>query len=103
MEEAAARKERLEALRQAAKLSESDATEGDKPVLKFRNYLPKDQKIEHTKVRAHPTNLESRRVEVAVLCVCFFVFVSLAAPGAAQKSSLNGLPGDSQTFHYTTV
>eukprot|EP00803_Ostreobium_quekettii_P004385 evm.model.scf_42.12 EVM.evm.TU.scf_42.12 scf_42:83153-85453(+) len=52
MDEAKTRRERLAALRQAAKLTEGDAAEAEaKPVLKFRNYVPKDQEIEHTKVK----------------------------------------------------
>lgn len=62
MEEAAARKERLKALKAAQQLVEGDAAaaaaaaaqeaaEPEKPVLKFRNYTVKDEKhIEHEKV-----------------------------------------------------
>jgi hypothetical protein len=64
MEEAAARQERLKALKAAQQLVEGDAgatsaaqqeaaaAEPDKPVLKFRNYTVKDEKhIQHEKVR----------------------------------------------------
>jgi coiled-coil domain-containing protein 12 len=60
MEDAAARRERLKALKQAQQLIEANdadaaaAQEGqqaEKPVLKFRNYVPKDEKIDHEKVR----------------------------------------------------
>lgn len=62
MEEAAARKERLKALKAAQQLVEQgdtaaaaaaaqEAAEPEKPVLKFRNYTVKDEKhIEHEKV-----------------------------------------------------
>lgn len=64
MEEAAARRERLKALKAAKQLVEADAdgdagqpstaeaAEPEKPVLKFRNYAVKDeQHIQHEKVR----------------------------------------------------
>lgn len=49
------RKERLKALKEAAALVEmgdeqEDAKKTDIPELKFRNYAPKDQNIEHIKV-----------------------------------------------------
>jgi hypothetical protein len=68
MESAAERRERLKALKEAARLAEqSGAAEGavegatgtaaagaaqepEKPVLKFRNYVVKDQRIEHEQV-----------------------------------------------------
>lgn len=61
MEEAAARRERLKALKAAQQLVEGDAgteaaapeaaAEPQKPVLKFRNYAVKDeQHIQHEKV-----------------------------------------------------
>lgn len=60
MEDPAARRERLKALRKAAEQSGQldsqqqqyeNATEPEKPVLKFRNYQVQDQKhIEHEKV-----------------------------------------------------
>jgi hypothetical protein len=57
MEEALARKERLKALKQAAELAQGPPQESEeaqpapeKPVLKFRNYAPRDEKIEHEKV-----------------------------------------------------
>jgi cwf18 pre-mRNA splicing factor len=66
MEEAKARRERLKALKEAALLVEG-GTDGDAatavkgssaeaqppgepPVLKFRNYVPRDEKISHEKV-----------------------------------------------------
>jgi coiled-coil domain-containing protein 12 len=66
MEDPAARKARLKALREAA--AGQGAADGgqdaaaakadqepEKPVLKFRNYNPKDEKrIEHEKVSSHP-------------------------------------------------
>lgn len=59
MDDAVARRERLKALKQAAQLvgtGEAAAAEQvqqpEKPVLKFRNYAVKDEKIEHEKVRA---------------------------------------------------
>jgi hypothetical protein len=68
MDEAAARRERLKALKAAQQLVEGDAAgvtqaaaepaaaEPEKPVLKFRNYTVKDeQHIQHEKVRPqHP-------------------------------------------------
>lgn len=61
MEDAVARRERLKALKQAAQLVETvdapaaaeAAQQPEKPVLKFRNYAVKDEKIQHEKVRAH--------------------------------------------------
>lgn len=64
MEDAAARKARLKALREAAG-ADGDAApqstetaapaaedaEPSEPVLKFRNYAVRDEKIEHAKVR----------------------------------------------------
>mmetsp|Transcript_23501 Transcript_23501/g.65160 ORF Transcript_23501/g.65160 Transcript_23501/m.65160 type:complete len:125 (-) Transcript_23501:147-521(-) len=45
MEEAAARKAKLKALREKA-----EAAQGETPVIKFRNYNPRDQKINHEKI-----------------------------------------------------
>lgn len=52
METAEKRKERLRALRQQASTLDADSAAQDQsqvqePVLKFRNYAVKDQKIEH--------------------------------------------------------
>eukprot|EP00798_Chlamydomonas_sp_ICE-L_P023793 gene23793-9355_t len=54
MEDAKARKERLKALKQAAATAEANEPstrdpepEPEAPVLKFRNYIVKDDKIEH--------------------------------------------------------
>jgi coiled-coil domain-containing protein 12 len=65
MDAAAERKERLKALKEAQRLAESTgetsagaaaeaaaAAEPEKPVLKFRNYVVKDQKIAHEQVGA---------------------------------------------------
>lgn len=74
MEDAAARRERLKALKQAAQLIESAGDDAaaagapaaaqeaaaaeqpaEKPLLKFRNYVVKDEKnIQHEKVSALP-------------------------------------------------
>ncbi|GFH29024.1 uncharacterized protein HaLaN_27613 [Haematococcus lacustris] len=68
MEDAAARKERLRALRQAAEQAEQatgDAqAEPEKPVLRFRNYAVKDHKhIQHEQVQpAQPPKLEEPQV-----------------------------------------
>ncbi|KAJ9529875.1 hypothetical protein QJQ45_022279 [Haematococcus lacustris] len=68
MEDAAARKERLRALRQAAEQAEGatgDAqAEPEKPVLRFRNYAVKDHKhIQHEQVQpAQPPKLEEPQV-----------------------------------------
>lgn len=56
MEEAAARRERLRALRQAAGqqdggAGQQDEQQADKPVLKFRNYVMQDSNIQHEQVR----------------------------------------------------
>lgn len=68
MEEASARRERLKALKAAAAAAAGDAppdgvapgteqqqqeAEPEKPVLKFRNYVVKDTRIEHETVRGH--------------------------------------------------
>eukprot|EP00878_Enallax_costatus_P007084 GHUV01007423.1.p2 GENE.GHUV01007423.1~~GHUV01007423.1.p2 ORF type:complete len:135 (+),score=49.96 GHUV01007423.1:500-904(+) len=66
MEDAVARRERLKALKQAAQLVESgdgaaadEAQQPEKPVLKFRNYVVRDEKIEHEKIApAQPPKLE---------------------------------------------
>ena len=59
MEDAVARRERLKALKQAAQLvvdgagaAAEEAPQPEKPVLKFRNYVVRDEKIEHEKVRS---------------------------------------------------
>jgi coiled-coil domain-containing protein 12 len=64
MDAAAERKQRLKALKEAQRLAEAKedssagaapeaaaAAEPEKPVLKFRNYVVKDQKIAHEQVR----------------------------------------------------
>jgi hypothetical protein len=67
MDEPAARRERLKALKEAAEaaghVAQPDVTQtapaidasaqaaAQEPVLKFRNYAPRDEKLEHQKVR----------------------------------------------------
>lgn len=57
MEDAVARRERLKALKQAVQLAEDSGAaaeqtkQAEKPVLKFRNYVVRDDKIEHEQVR----------------------------------------------------
>lgn len=64
-----ARKERLRALKQAAELVQGDLSaakesEDDKPVLKFRNYVVQDKKIDHEKVApAQPPTIEEPTVD----------------------------------------
>eukprot|EP00775_Hariotina_reticulata_P011163 gene11163-11313_t len=72
MEDAAARRERLKALKQAQQLIEAnyadaaaaqDSQPAEKPVLKFRNYVPKDEKIDHEKIApAQPPKLEEPQI-----------------------------------------
>eukprot|EP00879_Flechtneria_rotunda_P015984 GHRR01016717.1.p1 GENE.GHRR01016717.1~~GHRR01016717.1.p1 ORF type:complete len:140 (+),score=46.00 GHRR01016717.1:529-948(+) len=70
MEDAVTRRERLKALKQAAQLAKSgrddaaaasaqqDDPPAEKPLLKFRNYAVKDEKIQHEKVApAQPPKL----------------------------------------------
>lgn len=67
MEDAAARKARLRALREEAAAADQAGEDGQprepqepqEPQLKFRNYAPKDEKIEHQKVSTGPP--EGRR------------------------------------------
>lgn len=88
MEEAAARRERLEALKQAAQLvdagdgsapaataaappaaAEDSQEPSGKPVLKFRNYVVKDEKhIQHEKVRPWQTLVTSLCSPAAAAC-----------------------------------
>ena len=57
MDETASRAARLEALKQAKRLLEDERREdGDKPVLRFRNYELRDETIEHVKVTDHLTS-----------------------------------------------
>jgi hypothetical protein len=79
MEEAAARRERLKALKAAAALAEAgddDAApppaEQERPTLKFRNYVVKDKQIEHEQVggarrQRPPTTERCKRAERARL------------------------------------
>jgi coiled-coil domain-containing protein 12 len=76
MEEAAARRERLKALKAAQQLLEADAgaasaaqqeaaaAEPERPVLKFRNYTVKDeQHIQHEKVNVNLPCIQRIAVE----------------------------------------
>eukprot|EP00877_Chromochloris_zofingiensis_P001200 jgi/Chrzof1/11080/Cz05g22210.t1 len=74
MEDAVARRERLKALKQAADLANSAdqpstapsqaAEEPAKPVLKFRNYVVRDEHIQHEQVApAQPPKLEDAVIE----------------------------------------
>jgi coiled-coil domain-containing protein 12 len=50
MEDAAARKARLKRLREEADATEAVQAAAEEPKLKFRNYAPRDEKIEHDAV-----------------------------------------------------
>jgi hypothetical protein len=101
MEEAAARKERLKALKAAQQLveqgntaaaaaaQEAAAAEPEKPVLKFRNYTVKDEKhIEHEKVAVMAQAALLQQLSVAPqLTRCLLLVVSAGRASAAAKAS----------------
>ena len=79
MEDAAARRERLKALKAAAALAQQPEGDGpgpleqqpeevepEKPTLKFRNYVVKDQRIEHEQVRTGAGAAEWRAARQAL-------------------------------------
>lgn len=84
MEDALARKERLKALKQAAELADGSSVQEDtrdpeKPVIKFRNYTPRDEKLEHEKIApAQPPKFEEPVIE--------------PAPAVAQEAVVNIAP-----------
>lgn len=77
MEDPASRKERLRALREAARLADDQphqaeqaeqAQPTEEPVLKFRNYVPRDDKIDHEKVEAaQPPKFEEPKPEADIV------------------------------------
>ena len=65
MEDAAARKARLKRLREEADATQAAEEPTEEPKLKFRNYAPRDEKIEHEAV-AQPEvkDFEPPKIEV---------------------------------------
>ncbi len=108
MEDAEARKERLKALRQAAEISREDGEDAaaaapavEEPVLKFRNYSVRDEKIAHEKVEAvqppafEEVHIEANELEAEDGEVRLVVFAqhhaSLRTTGALMSWSLPSL------------
>jgi hypothetical protein len=76
MEEAAARRNRLKALRERATTdSVGDGAEAEAPVLRFRNYAPRDEKgISHEKVPAiHRPGLRPPKPRLVETSACVLI------------------------------
>lgn len=78
MEDASSRRARLKSLREDARAAEQAEVQPDEaasgalhiaePVLKFRNYTPRDERLEHQKVEAaHVPEFEEDKVDQDVL------------------------------------
>ena len=66
MEDATQRKARLKRMREEADATQStEAPAVDEPVLKFRNYAPRDEKLEH-EIAAQPVvkDFEAPKIEL---------------------------------------